>query len=359
MKPKPDPLERLAILGYGRFGRALAELALDSGLQVSAYDPVAAVPSEMARGSPAELANGALDVVLAMPTAETKNALLALRPHLTARHLIMDVGSVKSRAIQAMTELLGPNIPWVATHPLFGSSSIALGERPLLTVICPNALHPEAADRARSFFERIGCVVTEQDAVEHDRAMARSHALAFFVAKALMDVGAGQGLSYTPPSFRAMARSIDLVRTDAAHLFLAIELENPFAADARQELLDALSRVHSQLAALDATGQGSESRQESLDIPDLGTHAPELRETRDLIDELDRELVRLLARRAQLSRRAGSIKAIHGKSIRDPHRERTLLQSRKEWAREYNLEPDSIVDIFAAVLRFSRSLQEE
>jgi prephenate dehydrogenase len=203
----------------------------------------------------------------------------------------------------------------------------------------------------------MGCIVTEQDAAEHDRAMARSHALAFFVAKALIDMGAGGDLPFTPPSFQAMARAIEMVRTDAAHLFVPIERENPYAAEARQELLDALSKVHNRIEAPEGTVESRQERQPSLDIPDLGPQAPELMETRDLIDELDRDLVRLLARRAHLSRRAGSIKAILGKSVRDPARERTLLERRKQWAREYDLEPDSIVDIFAAVLRYSRALQ--
>jgi prephenate dehydrogenase len=291
--------------------------------------------------------------------AETKNALLSLEPHLTAGHVVMDVASVKCGAVQAMTDVLGQRVPWVATHPLFGSSSIALGERPLLAVVCPNTTHPQAASRARALYERIGCIVTEQNADEHDRAMARTHALAFFVAKALIDMEAGGGLPFTPPSFRAMARTVEMVRTDAAHLFLPIQRDNPYAAEARQEFLDTLSRVHNQLEAPEGKSEGKERPQESLDIPDLGPHAPELMETRDLIDELDRDLVRLLARRAYLSKRAGSIKAIHGRSIRDPERERSLLDQRKEWASEEDLEPDQVVDIFAAILRFSRALQTE
>ena len=177
----------------------------------------------MAAATPAELVTRARLVILAVPTAETRNAVRALHPHLTPDHLVMDVGSIKQGAVQAMSEVFGRRIPWVATHPLFGSSTIALGERPLLAVVCPNALHPGAAEIARVFYERIGCVVSEQDAAEHDHAMARSHALAFFVAKALMDMGAGAGLPFTPPSFQAMAKTIELVRTDSAHLFLAIE----------------------------------------------------------------------------------------------------------------------------------------
>jgi prephenate dehydrogenase len=349
---------KVAILGCGRFGRALAELAIDNGLQASAWDPAAEVPASIAASSPADLASRAHHIVIAVPTAETRKALLSLAPHVTSRHLVMDVGSVKQGAVQAMHEVLGSRVPWVSTHPLFGSSSIALGER-LLAVVCPNAVHPFAAVFAREFYERLGCVVTEQDAAEHDRAMARTHALAFFVAKALMDLGAGADASFTPPSFHAMARTIEQVRTDAGHLFVAIERENPFASDSRQELLDALSRIHSQLEQIEKTGDtaGGETRQESLAIPDFGAQAPELMETRDLIDELDHDLVRLLARRAQLAKRAGSIKASHGKSIRDAARERALLERRKEWAGELNLEPNGIADIFSAIMRFSRALQ--
>jgi prephenate dehydrogenase len=189
--------------------------------------------------------------------------------------------------------------------------------------------------------------------------MARSHALAFFVAKALLDIHAGDDLPLTPPSFQAMARTIELVRSDAAHLFVAIERENPFAAQARQDLLDALSKVHNQLETPEENGASGVAPTTSLDIPDLGEHAPKLLQTREMIDTIDQELIRLLAQRAQLSRRAGSIKAVHGKSIRDPQRERSLLEQRRDWAREYELDPESIIDIFAAVLRFSRQLQSD
>ena len=237
---------KVAILGYGRFGRALGQLALDSGLEVRAYDPIAEVPEPLVASSLAELVADVSEVIVAVPTVETRRALLSLEPHLTARHLVMDVGSVKYGAVQALTAVLGERVPWISTHPLFGSSAVALGERPLLTVICPNEFHPEVTSRARAFYEQIGCIVTEQDAAGHDRTMAHSHALAFFIAKGLIDMGAGNDLPFTPPSFQAMTRTIDMIRTDAAHLFLAVERENPYSAQARQELLDALSKVHNE-----------------------------------------------------------------------------------------------------------------
>lgn len=52
-----------------------------------------------------------------------------------------------------------------------------------------------------------------------------------------------------PPSFQGMKHMLAAVRGDAGHLFGAIQRENPFAAEARAELLAELHRVHRQLLA--------------------------------------------------------------------------------------------------------------
>lgn len=347
----------VAVVGFGHFGRALADLLRDGGILVRAWDTAAPVPDEIRSPDLAALASGADFIVIATPIDQIRPALVDLRPHLSPDNLVIDVGSVKQQPIDTMLEILGDEIPWVATHPLFGPTNITRGERSLRAVVCPNDVHPGAAGRARELYEQLGCEVIEQPGREHDRLMARTHAMAFFIAKGLIDIGAGDDLPFSPPSFQALARTIESVRGDAGHLFLAIERANPYAADARQALLDALARVHGQLDLLETVDAGADPA-ETLTIPDLGEQAPELMETRDLIDDLDREIVRLLARRTRLAGRAGRIKTEHGKGIRDPGRERAMLQQRREWAAEHGLAEEALADVFSAVLRFSREAQE-
>ena len=208
--------------------------------------------------------------------------------------------------------------------------------------------------RARRFWEGLGCEVVEQNAEAHDRVMARTHTLAFFVAKAMLDIGAGDEGPFTPPSFRAMAHTIAAVREDAAHLFRTIQVDNPFAAGERERLLQVMKRVHEGLLAVRSTA-GEAPR--SLDVPALGDRAPDLRETRELIDDLDRDLVDLLARRAQLARRAGRAKTMTGQPMRDPERERELLETRRAWAQRHGLESEGVVAVFASILDLSRSVQ--
>lgn len=244
----------LAILGYGHFGRTLADLAAAANLPWLACDPDAethaTIPADhrAADGTDlTDLTSRARTLILCIPVSSTEAALAQLRPHLSPDHLILDVGSVKLWPARVMAERLGADIPWCATHPLFGPVSLSRNERPLRVVVCPNDLHPTAAARARALYESLGCEVTKLDADTHDRHMAATHAMAFFIARAMLDLDSGNTTSAArdllTPSFRAMAQTVDTVRGDAGHLFDLIQQGNPHAAAARRDFIDALTRI--------------------------------------------------------------------------------------------------------------------
>lgn len=347
---------RAALLGFGRFGRALSWLLEEAGLAVRALDPGADVPSALRATTIPELVQGADVVIVAVPVPALPGALASLAPHLTPQMLVLDVGSVKTGPEQALADALGDRVPWCATHPLFGPASLARGERSMRVVVCPNTMHPDGAPRARRLYERIGCEVIEQSADDHDQIMARTHVLTFFIAKGLMDAGAGGDVPFAPPSFQALHRALEAVRIDAGHLFYAIQHENPFAATERRRLIDALQNVDDQISeAIDRRPEPA-----PMAIPDLGQPTRDLSDVRQQIDLLDRELFEVLARRAQLSLRAAQAKAKEGRAaIRDPERERRILEERARWAQEAGLDGQAIKDVFDSIMRFSRSLQRE
>lgn len=358
----PDPSDtQVAIIGFGKFGRALGSLVAAAGAGLRAWDPHVQIPAQIRARNARECLDGATHVCLAVPVTKIRSALEALSMYTPLDALVFDVGSVKVSPQQAMENVLGPRIAWVGTHPLFGPTSLALAERPLRVVVCPNKLHPDAASRARAFYESIGCVVTEQDASDHDRVMARTHALTFFIAKGMIDAGALVSTEFTPASYKGIARAIEAVQSDANHLFRVIELENPFAADAREGLLDALGKVNQALSEVEIVERDSIipdwEDSEELTVPDLGARSPALREARDLIDAVDRELVALLARRAELAARAGLAKEELGRGVLDTAREAAVRGNRQRWARDVGLDPDAVDEIFQAIIRFSRQVQ--
>jgi prephenate dehydrogenase len=343
---------RIGLLGYGKFGGALAGLLEEGGVRYRALDPAAAVPAECRAGSLDELVDGADFVALAVPIRALPGALEAVAPRLAPEQVLFDVASVKMLPAQWMEERLGSQ-PRAGVHPLFGPVSLARAERPLRTVVCALPGQDAAARRVTGLFQELGCEVLAQTPEEHDRVMAATHALTFFLAKGLLEVGAGADLPFAPPSFHAIQRTLDSVREDAGHLFSGIQNFNPFAAEARAGLLRALHAIDD---GLGAGGEGGELP-ERLAIPGLEQPPPALLETRELIDDLDRELLALLGRRAELSRRAGRAKAAVGAPVRDPAREARLVQDRRRWAAEAGLDPDTVLEVFQAVLRGSRRTQ--
>jgi prephenate dehydrogenase len=356
--------EIVALAGYGRFGRALGQLLSEAGVPHRAYDPESDVPAAHRAGSMEVLVAGAAFVVIAVPVPLVRSALETLHPHLEPWQIVFDVGSVKVGPALAMADVLGASIPWCGTHPLFGPVSLALAERPLRVVLCPSAAHATAAARVRALYERIGCEVIEQTPEGHDRVMAHTHALTFFVAKGMIDAGAGMEVPFAPPSFQAIARAIESVRSDGGHLFSAIARDNPYAAEARKELVVALSAIDRALDAEASSGPSGNGAGDEIgpgsahfSIPDLGQKSPELRETREHIDAIDRGIVSLLAQRAQLQERAARAKAALGAPVRDPVREASLLGMRREWANEMKLDESGVIDVFRAILTMSRRAQ--
>jgi prephenate dehydrogenase len=343
---------QIGILGYGRFGRALGVLLHEAGHAYRAWDPVTDIPAEVRSSGIRDLVETHEALVLAVPVPALDRVLQGLRPHLRRDQLVFDVGSVKVGPCGLLERHLGADVSHVGTHPLFGPVSLARAERPLRVVLCPSPRHPAAAERVQGLFRSLGCEVLRQSPEDHDRVMATTHALTFFIAKGLLAVGAGAELPFTPPSFHAIARTLESVREDAGHLFAALQNQNPFAAGARQGLLEALSSIHQSLA--EAVESGAD---EQLSIPDLGVRSPALQEARDHIDALDQELVALLARRTELVLRAGRAKAELGLPVHDPDREAAQLQARRAWAEGAHLDSQGVEDVFRAVLRASRTAQ--
>lgn len=347
----------VGILGFGRFGAALADLVVEHGSRVLAFDPQVDVPEVFCASSIEHLLQSSDVVMLCVPVGAMESTLRSIRPNLRAEQLVMDVGSVKTGPAALMQEILGGEIPWAATHPLFGPTSIALGERPLGVVVCPNLQHPTAVDRARTFYEHLACEVRIQEAEDHDQEMAHSHALAYFVAKGFLDSGVVLDSPNAPPSARAINRTVESVREDAAHLFATLHRENPYAKDARRRLLDALNKVDEVLNQ--PAPDGEEAHQETglLRFEEAAHVPPQLQEARDIIDDIDGQILRLLAQRASLSLRASKAKEKIGRAVRDPRREKDLLDKRGQLAGDLALDPDAVGEIFDAILRFSRRHQ--
>lgn len=85
----------------------------------------------------------------------------------------------------------------------------------------------------------------------------------------------------------------------------------------------------------------------------------ELNALRDQIDEVDQQLVGLLARRLALVAGVGEVKSRHGVPIYAPDREAAMLAKRRAEAQSQGVPPDLIEDVLRRVMRESYSSEKD
>lgn len=125
----------LGLIGYGAFGRLTAR-HLSAWFDILAHDPAATQGDGAATLVSLEEAAAGPTVVLAVPVEALEATLEAIRPHLRADALVIDVGSVKVKPARLMGERLPDGVRIVGTHPLFGPQSAKDGVAGLRIAVC-------------------------------------------------------------------------------------------------------------------------------------------------------------------------------------------------------------------------------
>ena len=85
----------------------------------------------------------------------------------------------------------------------------------------------------------------------------------------------------------------------------------------------------------------------------------ELTALRDQIDEVDKALLNLLAKRLELVAEVGEVKSRFGLPIYVPEREASMLASRRAEAEALGVPPDLIEDVLRRVMRESYSSEND
>lgn len=79
---------------------------------------------------------------------------------------------------------------------------------------------------------------------------------------------------------------------------------------------------------------------------------------RKQIENIDQTIIKLLAKRKEISIDIGQCKLQQGKNIIDKNREKKLNHFHKKWATTYKLQPTFIKKLFKLIIINSRKMQK-
>jgi prephenate dehydrogenase len=233
-------IQTVGIIGLGSFGQFVVSL-LPAAVKVLANDPNQDLQVTGVERTDLKSVCGSDVLILAIPLSAYPQVLKVIAGVVDKETLVVDTCSVKALPQEYFDKYLSNHRNILLLHPLFGPQSAAdstIGHRLIVT----RSGGQRATQVLNYCTDTLGLVTHRMSAEEHDRAMARIHALTFFVARGLGEMGLDEELFMTP-SYRMIT---DLVRLDASHsqeLFQTIEQGNPFAKDVRKQLIERLTKI--------------------------------------------------------------------------------------------------------------------
>lgn len=221
--------EQLGLIGCGLMGGSFALAMKKAGLvkRVVGYSKSPSTTGKARKMGVIDLeapsallaVSGADLVLLAVPVAATEATLKAIRHLVTAKTLVMDVGSTKRDVVDAARRSLGPHLgSFVPAHPIAGKESagvdhadanLYLGKQVILTPI-ERTLTTHLAN-ADKLWTALGCKVRHMSPDAHDTAFAAVSHLPHLLAFAYMNGLTSQAqrssfMSLAGPGFRDFTR---------------------------------------------------------------------------------------------------------------------------------------------------------
>ncbi len=369
---------KITIVGCGLIGGSIA-LALKNrrpAWTVACLDLPERLPALREAGLPAEL--GTLEdtpehlhdssiVVLAAPVQAILELLERIAPHLRPGTVVTDVGSTKKAVMEKARHCIPNGIQFIGGHPIAGSERSGVeAADPLLFserfwALCPCDDTPPAALLAvMDMVEDLLALPLAIDPEEHDRIMAVVSHLPQLVAVALMHAAMRADAAHGMMEILAGRAFLDLTRIAASEFEMwkgILETNGAAIGEALDRFARSLSELRAALAAGDAAllweQVARRRRRMGADNPPRSRKA----DLRLMVDRCDKQLLGALAARMQVVRRIGRLKMSQQAPVRDPERERRLMDRRSEWGKALGLPQDLIDELFAVILRHSTRLQ--
>lgn len=231
--------KKIAIIGYGRFGRLLARILKDEG-EIFVLD-IREAPEEVNSIERSRLKD--MDwVIFAVPISQMEKAVRESAGFLNSGTLVMDVCSVKMHPIRVLKAELAEEVEILGTHPLFGPDSAEYGLKGLQTVLCPVRVSEDNLKAVKKALSRLDLSLLEMTPEEHDRQTAKSLALVHYLGRALEEMDLKQ-LNITTLGLERLLAIDETVNNDTWELFFDMNSYNPYAGQVRQELRNNLDKL--------------------------------------------------------------------------------------------------------------------
>ncbi len=252
MSAKGTATRLLIVGGTGETGSWFARYFRDKDFDVAVWGPsgktgVAASLGVRYAADVKKEAERCDIVLLSVPIEKTVGVIREIAPHVREGSLLMDVTSLKSEPMKAMTEYAPLGVEVIGTHPMFGPTMPKLSGQTI--ILTPAAGRSETwLPRIRSLFESDGARIEVLDPEEHDEIMAVVQALTHFAYIGIgatlqaLDFDVEKSRKFMSPVYEIMIDFVGRILDQSPELYASIQ-KNPKATLVRQTFIGECMRL--------------------------------------------------------------------------------------------------------------------
>lgn len=235
-------MTRVGIIGFGRFGKILAEI-LSAENEIFIHD----LNGESGGYHKLPLCEIVKCEILfiAVPIRGFEDTIKSLQNLNMYNTTIIDVCSVKIYPVQIMQRYLPKNVGIIGTHPMFGPDSYSPFKE-LKIVMHPVRDIYNQFDRLKQAFERQSISIVEMPPDAHDKDAAMSQGITHFIGRSLSELGVSSTKINTL-GFNELLNVIEQTCNDSWDLFKDLQNYNPYTFEMIEKLEEGIEMVRAQI----------------------------------------------------------------------------------------------------------------
>jgi prephenate dehydrogenase len=270
----------LIIGGTGETGRWFVKFYKKHGFDVTIWginkrkDIAEALDVRFADDLEGELKTSDI-VMISVPIDITEKTIKEIAPKMPAGSLLMDITSVKTGPVEAMSKFAPGDVEVLGTHPMFGPSIPDI--RGQIVIFTPvEGRSKRWFPVIRSLYEENGAHIEIMDAPEHDRMMAVVQGLTHFAYISIgsvfmeLEFDVARSRRFMSPVYDIMLDLVGRILAQNPYLYAMIQM-NPEVAKVHRAYIDQCNRMADMVQTKDIEGFVNNMKKAAAHFGDTGS----------------------------------------------------------------------------------------
>ena len=235
-------MNTVGIIGYGRFGKVLANI-LQRGFLINVYDIKEVDSSNSIHYVTLDKVLKEKVIFIAVPIRQFENLIKKISKPIKKNRTIIDVCSVKMHTARVMLKYLPKEIGIISSHPMFGPDSFLTNQKLKMMMHKTRDCHNQYSFWEKYFIDQ-NIKILNMSPEEHDKLAAKTQGVTHFLGRSLKKFGISK-TNLDTQGFRDLLNLVEQTCNDSSQLYYDLQSYNPYTKDTIRRLKKSFEKIES------------------------------------------------------------------------------------------------------------------